>query len=306
VEGVVITFNDVTRRKQAAAALEEAKQVAEAANLAKSRFLAAASHDLRQPLQTLALLQGLLTRSVSGAKAQGLVARLDETLGAMSGMLDTLLDLNQIEAGVVQAAVVEVQVDGLLDRLRDEFSYHAHAKGLALRVVRCSATVRTDPQLLEQMLRNLLSNALKYTERGRVLLGCRRTAGTLRVEVWDTGIGIPEQELQAVFDEYHQLDNAARQRSRGLGLVLSIVQRLGGCWGTASTSGPGRAAARCSASMSRVPRMRTRTPAPNPAAAGRLATGWLARGGLAMDKLAAATDWPPQDTLSPQTPGPSW
>ena len=231
VEGVVITFNDITRRKQAAAALEEAKQVAEAANLAKSRFLAAASHDLRQPLQTLALLQGLLARSVSGDKAQGLVARLDDTLGAMSGMLDTLLDLNQIEAGVVQAAVVKVQVDGLLDRLRDEFSYHAQAKGLELRVVRCSATVRTDPQLLEQMLRNLLSNALKYTEHGRVLLGCRRTAGTLRIEVWDTGIGIPEQELQAVFDEYHQIDNAARQRSRGLGLGLSIVQRLGGLLG---------------------------------------------------------------------------
>ena len=149
----------------------------------------------------------------------------------MSGMLDTLLDLNQIEAGVVQAAVVECPIGGLLDRLRDEFSYHAHAKGLGLRVMPCSAMVRTDPRLLDQMLRNLLSNALKYTEHGRVLLGCRRLADSVRIEVWDTGIGIPDAELQAVFDEYHQLDNAARERSRGLGLGLSIVQRLGGLLG---------------------------------------------------------------------------
>ena len=227
IEGVVITFNDITRRKQEAAALQEAKGAAEAANLAKSRFLTAASHDLRQPLQTLALLQGLLARSVLGDKAAGLVHRLDETLGAMTGMLDTLLDLNQIEAGVVQAEVVECGIDPLLDRLRDEFALHAQAKGLMLQVVPCSAAVRTDPRLLEQMLRNLVSNALKYTERGRVLLGCRRTRKGLRIEVWDTGIGIPEGELQAVFEEYHQVGNKARERARGLGLGLSIVQRLG-------------------------------------------------------------------------------
>ena len=231
VEGVVITFNDITRRKQAAMALEEAKQGADAANLAKSRFLAAASHDLRQPLQTLALLQGLLARTVAGDKAVGLVARLDETLGTMSGMLDTLLDLNQIEAGVVQPEVVECRIGPLLHRLHGEFALHAGTKGLALRIVPCGATVRTDPRLLEQMLRNLLTNAIKYTERGRVLLGCRRQGATLLVEVWDTGIGIPAAQLQAVFDEYHQIGNAARERSRGLGLGLSIVQRLGGLLG---------------------------------------------------------------------------
>ncbi len=226
VEGVVITFSNITRRKQEAAALEEAKQGAEAANRAKSRFLAAASHDLRQPLQTLALLQGLLARAVEGGKAAGLLQRQDETLGAMAGMLDTLLDLSQIEAGVVQAEPGDCRIGGLLDRLRDEFTYHAQAKGLALRVMPCRAVVRTDPRLLEQMLRNLLSNALKYTERGRVLLGCRRTRDSLRIEVWDTGIGIPDGELQAVFDEHHQIGNEARERARGLGLGLSIVQRL--------------------------------------------------------------------------------
>jgi len=235
VEGVVITFNDITRRKQEAVAFEAAKQAAEAANLAKSRFLAIASHDLRQPLQTLALLQGLLARVVTAtaggaageAKAAGLVQRMDETLGAMSGMLDTLLDINQIEAGVVRAELADVPVGGLLDRMRDEFTYHAQAKGLALRVMPCTATIRTDPRLLEQMLRNLISNALKYTRTGRVLVGCRRHAGTLSIEVWDTGIGIPAAELGAVFDEYHQVGNEARERGRGLGLGLSIVQRLG-------------------------------------------------------------------------------
>jgi len=231
VEGVVITFNEITRRKQTAAALEAAKQQAEAANLAKSRFLAAASHDLRQPLQTLALLQGLLARSVTGENAAGLVARLDETLGAMSGMLDTLLDLNQIEVGVVQAALANCRIDDLLGRLRDQFAYHAQAKGLGLRVIPCSAVVRTDPRLLEQMLRNLLSNALKYTGHGRVLLGCRRHRDTIRIEVWDTGLGISDGELQAVFEEYHQLGNEERERSRGLGLGLSIVQRLGALLG---------------------------------------------------------------------------
>ncbi|MBR0643874.1 response regulator [Roseomonas hellenica] len=227
VEGVVITFTDITERKRAAKALEAAKQQAEQANIAKSRFLAAASHDLRQPLQTLVLLQGLLAKAVTGEAAQKLVALLDPTLSAMSGMLNTLLDINQIEAGTVSAEVESVPVNDLFGRLRDEFAYHARAQGLALRVVPCGLTVRTDPRLLEQMIRNLLSNALKYTRHGKVLLGCRRHAGLLSIEIWDTGIGIPAEALQAIFEEYHQLDNAARERSHGLGLGLSIVRRLG-------------------------------------------------------------------------------
>jgi two-component system CheB/CheR fusion protein len=227
VGGVVITFADITERRQVGAALEEAKRQAELATAAKSRFLAAASHDLRQPLQTLALLHGLLAKSAEGEKAQKLVVRLDETLGAISGMLNTLLDINQIEAGTVRAEKASFPINDLLERLRDEFTYHAEAQGLALRVVPCGLSIYSDPRMLEQMVRNLLSNALKYTRRGKVLLGCRRRKGMLSIEVWDTGIGIPEAELQAIFEEYHQVDNAARERSRGLGLGLSIVQRLG-------------------------------------------------------------------------------
>jgi two-component system CheB/CheR fusion protein len=231
VEGVVITFTDITERKHAAKALEAAKQQAELANVAKSRFLAAASHDLRQPLQTLALLQGLLAKTLQGEKAQKLVERLDETLGAMSGMLNTLLDINQIEAGTVRPEIVDFRVDTLLDRLRDEFAYHAQAQKLALRAVSCSLSIHSDPRLLEQMIRNLLSNALKYTKRGKILLGCRRHEGMLSIEVWDTGIGIPDKELKAIFEEYHQLDNVARERNRGLGLGLAIVQRMGNLLG---------------------------------------------------------------------------
>ena len=226
VEGVVITFTDISERKAIKKALEKAKQEADVANVAKSRFLAAASHDLRQPLQTLTLLQALLARAVEGDKAHKLVTRLGETLGAMTGMLNTLLDINQIEAGIVRAQPVSFPINDLLAPLRDEFTYLANAQNLTLRVVPCSLHVHSDPRLLEQMLRNLISNALKYTRRGKVLVGCRRRHGATSIEIWDTGIGMPNDELQAIFEEYHQLDNEARERNRGLGLGLTIVKRL--------------------------------------------------------------------------------
>ena len=226
-EGVVITFADVTERRSTADALSAAKRQAESASTAKSRFLAAASHDLRQPLQTLTLLQALLAKKVTGEKEQKLVGRIDEALGAMSNMLNTLLDINQIEVGAVKVEAAEFPVSDMLDRLRAELTYHAQSAGLALNVMPCRLSIRSDPRLLEQMVRNLLSNALKYTQRGRVLVGCRRRPGKLRIEIWDTGLGIPTSELEAIFEEYHQVDNPARQRSRGLGLGLSIVKSLG-------------------------------------------------------------------------------
>jgi two-component system, chemotaxis family, CheB/CheR fusion protein len=231
VAGVVITFADITERRHVADALEAAKRQADLATAMKSRFLAVASHDLRQPLQTLSLLQSLLMKTVEGDRAKKLVARIDETLGAMSGMLNTLLDINQIEAGTVRTEMVDFKVNGLLDRLRDEFTYHAQAQKLNLRIVPCRLTIRSDPRLLEQMIRNLVSNALKYTVHGGILIGCRRRKGMLSIETWDTGIGIADEHLQAIFEEYQQVDNAARERSRGLGLGLSIVQRLGNLLG---------------------------------------------------------------------------
>ncbi|MDO8287769.1 MAG: CheR family methyltransferase [Parvibaculum sp.] len=227
VEGVVITFTDITDRKHISKALEDAKQQADLATIAKSRFLAAASHDLRQPLQTLALLQGLLAKSVVGEGPLKLVGRLNQTVSAMSSMLNTLLDLNQIEAGTVHPEMKMFPVNDLLNSLREEFAYFAQSQGLELRVVPCSVSICSDPHLLGQMVRNLLANALKYTKTGKVLLGCRRRKGAITIEVLDNGVGIPKNELEAIFEEYHQLDNVARERSRGLGLGLAIVRRLG-------------------------------------------------------------------------------
>ena len=144
----------------------------------------------------------------------------------MSSMLDKLLDINQLEAGVVRPAIVDFSIKDLLEELRTEFTYHTASTGLDWRVILSSLTVKSDRRLLEQIIRNLLSNAVKYTTAGKLLLGCRRRADKLRIEVWDTGPGIPELELTAIFEEFHQLDNPARQRSKGLGLGLAIVKRL--------------------------------------------------------------------------------
>ncbi len=227
IEGVVITFANITARKQAEDALNAAKLQAESANLGKSRFLAAASHDLRQPLQTLSLLQGLLAKKLEDRSALQLVARSEEALTAMSGMLNTLLDINQLEAGVIRPEVVDFPINNLLEGLKAEFAYHTQAHGLGWHVLPCRLAVRSDPRLLEQMIRNLLSNAVKYTGKGRVLLGCRRRADKLSIEVWDTGLGIPAGQLRLIFEEFHQIGNPARELSRGLGLGLAIVQRLG-------------------------------------------------------------------------------
>ena len=279
-EGVVITYVDVTDRRIAAEAVETAKRQAELANAAKSRFLAAASHDLRQPLQTMKLVQGLLAKTVEGEPAKGLVARLADTMGAMSGMLNALLDINQIEAGTVQVRNLDFPINELLTRLKGEFTYHAQARGLDLRVVPCGLHVCSDPRLLEQMLRNLVSNALKYTHHGKVLLGCRRRGGMLSIEVWDTGIGIPQEDLKTIFEEYHQLDNSARERSRGLGLGLSIVQRLGGLLGhlVQVRSKPGRGSV-FTVELAR-PRVQADAPAkPRPHHGGLVSSATIARAG---------------------------
>ncbi len=227
VGGVVITFVDVTEGVHAKEALRVAEETAQRATVAKSRFLAAASHDLRQPLQALTLLQGLIAKTVEGKKAQTLVKRFDHTLKSMSGMLDALLDINQIESGAIRPDIIRFSIGDLLHNVVEDFADTARMKNLALRVVPCSVQVQSDLGLVEQIVRNLLSNALKYTSQGKVLVGCRRRGKLLRIEIWDSGIGIAAEELQSIFEEYHQLDNEARQRSHGLGLGLFIVQRLG-------------------------------------------------------------------------------
>lgn len=223
---ILVAIVDATVSRREADALVSATTEAKRANVAKSRFLAAASHDLRQPLQTMTLLQGLLEKRVHDEKTLALIGRLDEAVTTMSVMLDKLLDINQLEAGIIRPEIVDFPIQRLLDIMNAEFAVHASSNGLAWKVMPCTHTVRTDPGLFEQVIRNLLVNAVKYTQAGKLLLGCRRRGDNLRVEVWDSGAGIPERELLAIFEEFHQLDNPARERSKGLGLGLAIVKRI--------------------------------------------------------------------------------
>jgi two-component system CheB/CheR fusion protein len=225
--GVVITYINRTKERQVTNELMSAKEMAQQTNLAKSRFLAAASHDLRQPLQSLALLHGLLLKRTKDVEAKKYLTRMDEILSAMSGMLNALLDIDQLETGNVIPEKHNFSIADVLSILTSEFSYHAQSRGLDLRVITSQCRVFSDPRLLEQILRNLVSNALKYTTTGKVLVGCRRRKGMLRVEVWDSGIGIPEDELTAIFYEYHQVNEQTADHNHGLGLGLSIVEKLG-------------------------------------------------------------------------------
>jgi two-component system, chemotaxis family, CheB/CheR fusion protein len=229
----LLAIDDITDRKNAEAVIETAKKQAERANLGKSRFLAAASHDLRQPLQTIALLQGILATKIKQPDVMKLITRIGDSVDVMSGILNKLLDINQLEAGIMSPELTNFPIAVLLERLHSEFADQAATKGLSYHVVSGRQSVRSDPTLLELMIRNLVSNALKYTNRGKILLGCRRHGDRLRIEIWDTGIGIPEGQIKAIFEEFFQIDNPARERTRGLGLGLSIVQRLGDLLGHA-------------------------------------------------------------------------
>lgn len=226
VEGIVITYVDITERKRTNAALVNAMAEARRANRAKSRFLAAASHDLRQPLQSIALLHKLMSWQKRSTEAMRLSVLLDQTLHSMTSMLDSMLDVHRIESGNVKPKMQPVAVAPLMQRLADEFAPQCVAKGLELRSVPSTAWVQTDPQLLEQILRNLLSNALKYTPEGRILIGCRRHGAMLTMVICDSGIGVPEAETTAIFDSYHQVNATSPMSEFGLGLGLSIVQRL--------------------------------------------------------------------------------
>lgn len=226
VEGVVITYVNVMDQHRATETLKSAIRHAEHAVISKTRFLASASHDLRQPLQTLAFVQNLLSRDAATPESRELVNQMDQAVNAMSGMLNTMLDINQIEAGVITYQIEDIPVSTIMSNLYTEFAYHAQAKSLTLRMAPSSAIIRTDYRLLEQMMRNLLSNAIRYTDSGGILFGCRRRKDKLRIEIWDTGIGISEDELPNVFGEYHKVNSRGRAASEGIGLGLSIVQRL--------------------------------------------------------------------------------
>jgi signal transduction histidine kinase len=198
----------------------------ELANLAKSRFLAAASHDLRQPLHALNLFLEQRRSQTDQVERARLDAQIDAAVAAMNELFNSLLDISKLDAGVLAPSISEFPIDQLLKRIATTFVATARENGLRLRVVSSGAWVRSDFILLERILLNLVSNAVRYTERGGVVVGCRHRDGRLRIDVCDSGIGIPENQRQEIFGEFYQLDGGASRG--GLGLGLAIVERLCG------------------------------------------------------------------------------
>jgi signal transduction histidine kinase/CheY-like chemotaxis protein len=204
----------------------ERTQELELANVAKSRFLAVASHDLRQPLHALRLLVAQLRAPLKPEEAAKAIERVDAAVTEMSEMFNSLLDISKLDSGVLTPNIVELPIARLLQKVEATFEQAAGMKGLRLRVMRSGAWVRSDALLLERILFNLVSNAMRYTSRGGVIVGCRRRSEMLRIEVWDSGPGIPEDHRQNIFREFFQLPTAERDRHGGLGLGLAIVDRL--------------------------------------------------------------------------------
>ncbi len=232
---VAAAIRDVTDRKRAEAELmgaraaaDTARETADRANQAKSRFLATASHDLRQPLQTLALLHGTLRRTaLDDATRMEALGQQGEAIGAMSRLLNALLDIGKLESGAVKPDPTDFAVSALFEELRREFAGLADEKGLTLTVTPSADVVHSDPSLVGQVLRNLVSNAIKYTRAGWVALRCLHDRpSSVRIEVADTGIGMPAGQLRYIYDEFYQIGVPSNATRDGYGLGLSIVQRI--------------------------------------------------------------------------------
>lgn len=224
---VAAAIRDVTERKRVERALQEARREADHANQAKSRFLATASHDLRQPLQTLGLLTGTLRRMTTDPDCLEVVHEQEIAVEAMSRLLNALLDVSKLESGAVRPDVVDFPLSVILDELRGEFASIASAKGLRLTIHSTSMQAHSDPALVGQVLRNLVSNAVKYTPRGWVEVRCQAEGEkAVRIAVRDSGIGIAEDQLGLIYDEFYQVGVGPNAQRDGYGLGLSIVQRI--------------------------------------------------------------------------------
>ncbi|WP_247895340.1 hybrid sensor histidine kinase/response regulator [Azospirillum brasilense] len=217
--------HDANREAERRAALD-ARAEAEHANLSKSRFLAAASHDLRQPLQSLMLFANVLRSHVSSSQAVNSLMHLERGLDALKDLLDSLLDVSRLDAGVVNPTLEDFDVSTMLGPILTAYEGVARSKSLILEASPCSATVRSDRTLLARMVRNLLENAVRYTEAGTIRVTCRVENEHVRIAIGDTGIGIPADHLARVWEEFHQVANQERDRNQGFGLGLAIVRRL--------------------------------------------------------------------------------
>ena len=226
IVGVSGAAIDVTERQRAEEDLTRALQRSKAAEAAKTRFLAAASHDLRQPVQSLFLMLDVLQKRLAGNPAASVAASSLEVLRGLRGLLDDLLDISKLEAGLVVPRLGSVDLGGLLTRLAQPYRPLVKEKGLKLRLRCQEITVSSDPVLLERILQNLITNAVRYTEHGGILLACRTRHGQARIDVIDTGSGIPADRIPDIFEEFVQLSNPGRNRQKGMGLGLAIVRRL--------------------------------------------------------------------------------
>jgi PAS domain S-box-containing protein len=213
---------DITQRKRFEEEISRSQKLAERADRTKSIFLAAASHDLRQPLQTLRLLHGALGQQHPDGEGQQIIAGIGHSIDTMSSMLSSLLDINRLESGTLRPSKSDFAVNEIFNSVATDLLQPLEEKGLQWRVVLSDLVVRSDKRMLEEMIRNLLSNAIRYTDRGKILLGCRRARDKIRIEVWDTGIGIPGDQLPHIFEEYY-----CDAERGGFGLGLAIVRRLG-------------------------------------------------------------------------------
>jgi len=222
--------------------LDKARARAEEASRAKSRFLAAASHDLRQPLHALGLFAASLKGEVSLPRPRELVGKISSCVDALEKMFGELMDISRIDAGTVSVGPCDFRLQDMFDRLEADFLPLAREKDLVLRLRPTREWVHSDPLMFERILRNLIANAIRYTERGRVMVACRRRGERLWIQVWDTGIGIAEADRERVFEEFYQVGNPERDRNKGIGLGLSIVRRLADLLGeqVAMRSEPGR------------------------------------------------------------------
>jgi PAS domain S-box-containing protein len=243
--GYRTSVRDITLRKQTEQALRKARHAAEKANADKSRFLAAASHDLRQPIQAASMFTSALADTQGEDERRRIVSAIADSLDATRDLLDALLDVSRLDAGVLEPDIRSFPVADVLEQIETEFDAAARGKGLTLTVIASSRSVTTDPVMLLRILRNLVSNAVRYTERGRILVGARRRTERVRIDVLDTGIGIADSKLDEIFDDFRQLDNPERDRRRGLGLGLAIVKRKADLLGldVSVRSTPGRGSA---------------------------------------------------------------
>jgi signal transduction histidine kinase/CheY-like chemotaxis protein len=206
--------------------LRHEKSVAEDASNAKSRFLAAASHDLRQPVHALSLFGAALRPRVTDSEGARMLDHIDTSVQAMGGLFNGLLDISRLDAGVVEVNIETFAIQPLLERICRDYAAEAIAKKIELRLAPSNAAVYSDPLLVERIVRNIVANAIAYTEAGLVRVRCRRRGRSLFVQVWDTGPGIPHAEQGRIFQEFYQVGNPERDRSRGVGLGLAIVKRL--------------------------------------------------------------------------------